>query len=318
MRELNFELYRRMYLIRKTEERISQIYSEDEMKTPLHMSIGEEAIAVGVCTALNPEDQVCGTYRSHGIYLAKTDETDKFFAELYGKATGLAKGKAGSMHLSAPELGFLGTSSIVASIIPIAAGAAFANKIQGNGKIVAVFFGDGAVDEGDFWETLNAACVMQLPLLFVYEDNDFAVHTPKSVRHGYRSITDIVSQFNCSVLKKETTDVELIYRVTLKARKLIEELQKPAFIYFRYYRYLEHVGIHEDFHCGYRSREEFEKWHKKDPVNLQKKKLLKIGIKEEMIREAERKIENQIENSIHLAKQAPFPECSELYKDLYT
>ena len=317
MLRLNLDLYRKLYLIRRAEEKIREHYMEDEMKTPMHMSMGEEAIAVGVCHALKAEDQVFGTYRSHGIYLAKTQKIDDFFAEMYGKDTALLKGKGGSMHMCAPESGFMGTSAIMASIIPVAVGAAFANKQQGNDKLVAVFFGDGATDEGAFWESLNVACLMKLPVLFVCEDNGLAVHTATSERQGYASITDIVSKFNCNVLKENTTDAEVIYKLTRQAIKLIKTAQIPCFMHLRYYRYLEHVGINEDFDAGYRTREQFEKWYKKDPVNLQRKKLLQQDIKEEEIIKFEREIDNQIENSLRLAKEAPFAEVSELYKGVF-
>lgn len=316
MTNLNLELYKKLYLIRKTEERIIEHYYEDEMKTPMHMSMGEEAIVAGICHALKREDQAFGTYRSHALYLAKTLETDLFFAELYGKETGLAKGKAGSMHLCAPEAGLLGTSAIVGSIIPVAAGAAYANKIRGDDRIVAVFFGDGATDEGAFWESLNVACLMRLPILFVCEDNRLAVHTPISKRHSYNSIIDIVSKFNCHAFEEKTTDVEVIYELTCKAIKLLNSTQRPSFLHLKYYRYLEHVGVNEDFDAGYRSREEFEKWFKKDPINLQRKKLLKLGIEEE-VRKLEKEIDNQINNSIAKAKEAPFAKQYELYKGVF-
>jgi TPP-dependent pyruvate/acetoin dehydrogenase alpha subunit len=316
MPNLNLELYRKLYLARRAEEKIRQHYMEDEMKTPMHMSMGEEAIAVGVCQALKAEDHVFCTYRSHAIFLAKTQKTDDFFAEMYGKDTALLKGKGGSMHMCAPEFGFMGTSAIVASIIPVAVGAAFANKRKDNGKVVAVFFGDGAIDEGDFWESLNVACLMKLPVLFVCEDNELAVHTATSKRRGYASITDIVSKFNCNVLKENTTDAEVIYELTRQAIRLIKTNQMPCFMHLRYYRYLEHVGVNEDFDAGYRSREEFEEWYKKDPVSLQREKLLKNGVREEEIIKFERETNNQIENSIRLAKEAPFSEASELYKDV--
>lgn len=312
---LNLDLYKKLYLARRAEGEIREHYMEDEMKTPMHMSMGEEAIAVGICHALKAEDQVFATYRSHAIYLAKTQKIDDFFAEMHGKDTALLKGKGGSMHMCAPESGFMGTSAIVASIIPVAVGAAFANKQQDNGKLVTVFFGDGALDEGNFWESLNVACLMKLPVLFVCEDNGFAVHTATSKRQGYASITDIVAKFNCNVLREETTDVEVIYELTRKAVKLIRTSQMPCFMHLRYYRYLEHVGVDEDFDAGYRSREEFEEWYKKDPVNLQRKKLLQQGGKEEEIIKIEKEIDNQIENSIRLAKEAAFSEVSEVYKD---
>jgi len=157
MTNLNFhlELYKKMCLIRKAEEAIIKNYPSDEMKTPMHMSMGEEAIVVGVCQSLGPKSQTFGTYRSHALYLATSQDTDGFFAEMYGKKTGVVKGKGGSMHLSYPEKGLMATSAVVASTIPAAVGSAYANKYLKNGKIVGIFFGDGAVDEGVFWESLN-------------------------------------------------------------------------------------------------------------------------------------------------------------------
>jgi len=236
---------------------------------------------------------------------------------MYGKITGGARGKAGSMHLSSPEAGFMGASAIVASNIPVAVGAAFANKFKNNNKIVAVFFGDGALDEGNFWESLNIACLMKLPILFICEDNGFAVHTSTPQRHGYKSITDIVSKFNCNVFKDNTTDVEKIYKISYQAIKSIIKTSKPSFLYLKYYRYLEHVGINEDFDAGYRPKKEFEKWYKKDPIGLQRKKLLKSGIKEKTIMKIEKEIDLKIVKSIKLAKKATFARSSEIYKDVF-
>jgi len=317
MPKLNFDLYKKLYLIRSAEKSIQKYYFENEMRTPMHMSMGEEAIVAGICLALGKDSQVFGTYRSHGLYLAKTGETDKFFAEMYGKETGGAKGKAGSMHLSLPEMGMMGTSAIVAGVISVAVGASFANKRKKNNKTTAVFFGDGAIDEGSFWESLNIACLMQLPVLFVCEDNGFAVHTPNTLRHGYKSIADIVSKFDCNVLKTETTDAETIYNLAKKAIGLIKKNKRPCFLYAKYYRYLEHVGVNEDFSAGYRSKKEFEKWQKKDPIDLQRKKLLNLGVTEEKVKELEKVIDGQIENSIKSAKQAPFAEVAEAYKDVF-
>ncbi len=312
--ELNLELYRKLYLIRRAEEKIQEHYSEDEMKTPMHMSMGAEAISAGVCHALGPESQVLGTYRSHALFLAKTGDTDDFFAEMYGKKTASLKGKGGSMHLCSPDYGFMITSAIVASAIPVAVGCAFANKRADNDKIVAVFFGDGAVDEGAFWESFNLACLMRLPILFVCEDNRLAVHTPKSMRHGYDSITDVLSNFDCLVLQKKTTDVEVIYIATHQLIEQIQAEQMPCFLHLHYYRYLEHVGINQDFDAGYRSRDEFEEWYKIDPIRLQRTKLKGLGYSEQGIRRLEKGIEEQINNSHTMAQNAPFVESSELYK----
>jgi acetoin:2,6-dichlorophenolindophenol oxidoreductase subunit alpha len=315
MKELNLALYRKLYLIRRAEDAIREHYTSDAMKTPMHMSTGGEAICAGVCHALRPQDQIIGTYRSHGIYLAKTGETDKFFAEMYGRESGMAKGKAGSMHLTAPEAGLICTSAIVGTTIPVALGAAFANREKQLDKTVAVFFGDGAIDEGVFWETLNSACGMRLPLIFVCEDNGFAVHVPKMQRHGYKSIADVVSRFECDVYGSESTDVEEIHNLAAKAIANAREKKRPAFLHLKYYRYLEHVGVNEDFNQGYRDRKEYETWRAKDPLELQRKKLLKF-MSEPEIRSVEAAIDAQVKESVKRAEQAPFPRPEELYEDV--
>jgi acetoin:2,6-dichlorophenolindophenol oxidoreductase subunit alpha len=316
MVDTNLELYRKMFLIRKTEEAIREHYFDDEMKTPMHMSMGSEAISAGVCQALSPRDQILGTYRSHGIYLAKTMEVRRFFAEMYGRATGTSKGKAGSMHLIAPEHGLLCTSAIVASTIPVAIGVAFANKMQKNGIRTAVFFGDGAIDEGAFWESLNAACLWNLPVMFVCEDNGLAVHTPAHRRHGYHDITDIVAGFDCDVYCSDSTDAEVIFALAREALERMGRDLRPAFMHLKYYRYLEHVGVNEDFNAGYRKRDEFDEWSKKDPLPLQRGKLL-ISRDLADIEVIEKQITKEIEDALIEAGQAPFPEDNVLIEDVY-
>lgn len=315
MKELNFSLYQKVYLIRHAEALIRERYASDAMKTPMHMSTGAEAIAAGVCQALGAQDQVIGTYRSHGIYLAKTGETDRFFAEMYGRATGMAKGKAGSMHLTAPEAGLICTSAIVGTTIPVALGAAYANRQNKQDRVVAVFFGDGAIDEGVFWESINIACGMRLPVLFVCEDNDFAVHVPRSQRHGYRLITDIVSRFECSVFSSDSTDAEVIHGLAAEAIAAMRSSSKPSFLHLKYYRYLEHVGVNEDFNQGYRDRSEYERWRAKDPVELQRKKVLR-WYSEDELQSAEAAINRQVAESVRKAELAPFSGSAELYEDV--
>ena len=311
------KIYKKLYLIRKSEELIIKHYGEDEMKTPMHMSMGEEAIVAGVIAALQKKDQVFGTYRSHALYLAKTDDADNFFAELYGKVTGSARGKAGSMHLAEPSKGMMLTSAVVGTTIPVAVGAALANKSQRNKKIVAGFFGDGAVDEGVFWESLNFACLKKLPILFVCEDNNLAIHSPTNQRTGYKSIAKVVSQLDCNVTISETTDVFEVYKM---AHEMIEKMKKtgrPGFLHLKYYRYLEHVGVNEDFHFGYRSKREFLKWKKIDPLLIARKHLLKNKVEEKDIIALENMIERTLVRSINKAKKAPYPAEKELFTDIY-
>lgn len=316
-KELNLELYKKLYLIRRSEEKIIEHYKEDKMKTPMHMSMGEEAIVAGICHSLNKKDQVFGTYRSHALYLAKTEDVFNFFAEMYGKADSFLKGKGGSMHLCAPDHGFMGTSAIVASGIPVAVGAAFANKIAKNNKIVAVFFGDGATDEGVFWESLNVASYMKLPVLFVCEDNGLAVHTHASKRQGYKAITDIVSQYECYAFKENSTDVEVIYDLSCKAIELMKTSGKPCFLHLKYYRYLEHVGVNYDFDAGYRPKDEFEEWYKKDPVKLQREKLLKMGCSEKEVKSLEGEIDTAVIDVVSKVDKLPFADKNELYKEIF-
>lgn len=311
---LNF--YKQLFLIRSAEEKIVAEYQFDEMKTPMHMSMGEEAIVVGVTQALGSNSQTFGTYRSHALFLAVTQNTDQFFSEMYGRKAGAVKGKGGSMHLSCPEKGLMATSAVVASTIPVAVGSAYSNKYLKNGKIVAVFFGDGAVDEGVFWESLNIACLMRLPIIFICEDNGFAVHSKTVKRRGYKSLMNIVKNFNCKVISTDSTDVEEIYKISKKAVTFVKINNQPVFLNLKYYRYLEHVGVNKDFDVGYRSKIEFGKWLKKDPIKLQKERLLKMNINNTQIEKLEEEIMNKIERSINLAKNSPFPESKETYRDV--
>jgi TPP-dependent pyruvate/acetoin dehydrogenase alpha subunit len=182
---------------------------------------------------------------------------------------------------------------------------------------VACFFGDGATEEGVFWESINAASLMKLPLLFVCEDNELAVFTKKAHRRGYESLPAILKHFGCSVLADSTTDVERIYDRTREAIGAMKGKQQPCFLHLSYYRYLEHVGVCEDFHCGYRNREEFESWLKADPIKIQREKLLKLGCSQEELRTLEAETEQQIARSIELARQAPYPDKEELCRQVY-
>jgi len=316
-KKLNIDLYKKVYLIRAAEEKIIKHYPEDDMKTPVHLSLGQEAISAGVCHSVGKSDQIFGFYRSHGVYLSLTLETDKFFAEMYGKETGIAKGKAGSMHLSSVEHNFLGSSAVVATIIPVAVGAALANKMSKNNNFVFVFVGDGAVDEGVFWESINFACLKNLPVLFVYEDNNYAIHSPASDRHSYKSILEIVEKFGCNIFEENTTDPEKIYNIALDAVKKSKENNMPSFLSLKYYRYLEHVGIYPDFKFGYRSEEEYKKWLEIDPVKVQRAKLLKLYCNEIEVSEIEKSIDDQIEKSYQYAKKSNFAPVSELYEDVF-
>jgi len=313
---LHKELYRKVYTVRMAEERIRADYMGDEMKTPVHLSLGEEGLVTGVVQALTATDKVFGTWRNHALYLTKGGSLDDFFCELYGRETGIACGKAGSMHLSSPEHGFLASSAVVGSILPVALGAAYAQKAQGTGDIAAVFFGDGATEEGVFWETLNYASLAKLPLLFVCEDNGLAIHSHIENRQSY-DIATTVGTFNLPVFTSDSTDAGEINELAARAAAAVRKGEGPAFLLFKYLRYLEHVGVNEDFSAGYRCKEDCADWFDRDPVLVQRANALKAGATEAEIAALENEIKAAIEAAVAKATASAFPALDELRKDVY-
>ena len=309
------ELYEAIFLIRSVEEAVRRLYPSDVMKTPVHLSIGQEAIVAGVCLALKRTDHVFGTYRNHALYLAKGGDIDKFFAELFGRIDGAAKGKAGSMHISAPEAGFMASSAIVSSIIPVALGDAYSSLYQGRQAITAVFFGDGATEEGVFWESLNFASLKNLPLLFVCENNELAIHAHLRDRQSY-SIPDVCRGFNLNVFSQNLRDPMEIHLMAREAVGFIRASQRPALIHLRYHRHLEHVGIAEDFNCGYRCKEDYADWYASDPVVLQRESLLALGMDDERILEIEAAIAAKVESSLRKGLESSYPGACELLEDV--
>ncbi len=308
----NQELYRRLYRIRSVEERIAEVYPTDRIKSPVHLSIGQEAASVGVCAALHAHDTVFGTYRGHALYLAKGGSLREMVAELYGKESGCTRGKGGSMHLAAPDVGVMGTSAIVASTIPHAVGYAYAMKLKRRPSIVAVFFGDGAVEEGAFTESLNFAVVQQLPVLFVCENNGYSIHTPLEKRQATPSIRDRVSAYGLGTARVEDGDV---FRILDSAHTMTHQIrggEGPKFVEYCAYRWREHVGPSEDFETGYRSREEAQPWFDRDPV-LEVRRLLERGVCESVHEE----VAMEIDEAFEFAESSDFPASEELLTQNY-
>jgi acetoin:2,6-dichlorophenolindophenol oxidoreductase subunit alpha len=312
------ELYQRLYLARKCEDTIIKLYPEDEMRSPMHMSYGQESIPAGVCQALKSEDPIYTTYRSHAAYLAKTMECRKFFAELYGKTTGTARGKSGSMHLALPSKGHYGATAIVASNLPLAVGTAYAIKYRKQPLVACAFFGDGAMDEGSFWESINIAALQQVPVMFICEDNGYAVHTPTSARQGFKDVMNILKGFEIDVYQLDNDDPLRIYQIASEASSLCRKTFRPAFLKISCYRYLEHVGINEDFGEKYRDKSKFDDWQSRDSVAIQRERILKDGLSVQEVESLERKIEVEIEEAVAAAKEAPEPSNNELLKGVLT
>jgi TPP-dependent pyruvate/acetoin dehydrogenase alpha subunit len=309
-------LYRTLLLIRQAEEAIRAHYASDDMKTPVHLGIGGEAISVGVCHCLPAKARTFGTYRNHALYLAMTGDVDGFFAELFGKASGPGKGKAGSMHLCRPDRGLTATSAVVATTIPLAVGSALANAYRKDPTPVAVFFGDGAAEEGVFWESINFACLHRLQILFVCEDNGLAIHAQASERRGYRSLIDVLQGFRCTVASADGSDVPAVVEATRHMLSRMRQDRQPGFLHLPYFRLLEHVGIQEDFSAGYRSRPSSEEWKQIDPVERMRAELEALGYPSSDLEAVKTSIDEQIAAGIARARAAAYPPAEALYQDV--
>lgn len=310
---LEEKLYASIYRIRRVEEVVCDVYPSDKIRSPVHLSIGQEAVSAGVCEALLPEEAVYGTYRSHATYLAKGGDLRKMIAELYGKDAGCCRGKGGSMHLIDPAVGALGGSAIVATNIPHAAGHAYADKIRGRKRATVAMFGDGAVEEGVFYETLNFAALKKLPMIFVCENNSYAIHSPLLTRQPLDNISARAAVFGIPTEIIDDGDVFKIYDAVKRAATAIREGKPgPFFIECKIYRWMEHVGIGEDWKFGYRTRDEAEAWLEKDPV-----KVCGALIDEKRREEINQQIEEEICDAFAFAESTPFPDLKELYTDVY-
>lgn len=318
MLTLSIDLYHRLFFVRTCEDFIIKHYPENEMRTPMHMSYGQEHVPVGVCRGLEGKGNIFGSYRSHAGFLAQTMDSDFFFGELYGRTTGYANGKGGSMHLAQPEKGYLMSSGIVASPISVAVGAAFANRELKTKNYAVVFFGDGATDAGSFYESINIASLFKLPVFFICEDNELAVLSRPEERRGYKNISDVISQFDCLVLEDDSFDVESVYQKTQTALAEIKNDPKPVFMNIKCHRYLEHVGIGTDWEYLYASELDFEIAVKsKDALAAQRKRIISQGFVNSKLIKLENEWRAKIENSVERAKKAGVSQISNLYHGVF-
>lgn len=312
------KFYRTMVTIRKAEERIAVVYRpEQQIRFPTHLCVGQEAIATGVCAALRSDDLALGYYRSHGYFLAKGGNLKKMMAELYGKATGTSHGKGGSMLLSDPSIGLLGSSAIVGGGIPIATGVALGIKLQNQDRVAVSFFGDAAIEEGVFHESMNFASLKKLPVIFVCENNFYAVRSHIRSRQPHETIYKRAEAYAMPGVRVDGNDVRAVFQATEEAVERARNGGGPTLIEALTYRWLEHVGPEED--KDYRPQEEKEHWkNQKCPVDNFKKILLKEGILSvEQNATIEKEVDREIEDAIRFAKESPFPDASEIYTDVY-
>jgi len=317
-REQMLKLHHEMLRIRLVEETIADRYAEQEMRCPVHLSIGQEAIAVGVCQALRRTDRVFSTHRCHAHYLAKGGDLKAMLAEIYGKAAGCIGGRGGSMHLMDPEKGMISSVPIVASSIPLAAGVALSDQLDGNGNVSVAFIGDASVEEGIFHETANFASLRKLPLLFVCENNLYSVYTPLRQRQPDRVLAEVAYAHGLRAIAADGNNVGAVFRATGEAVNHARSGYGPTFLVFDTYRWREHCGPNYDNNLGYRTEEEYEEWRARCPIELHRRQLqslhlLSDGKEQEMISELKREIDVAFE----FAKAAPLPEPSQASAYVY-
>jgi len=290
--------YRSLYRIRRTEEEVAKAYPTDKIKSPVHLSIGQEAVSVAVCEALRPEDTVFGTYRGHASYLAKGGGLKQMVAELYGKSGGCTKGKGGSMHLIDTSAGVMGTSAVVGTTVANAVGYAYTVKLRREKRVVVSFFGDGATEEGVFAESLNFAALKSLPIVFVCENNGYAIHTHQTKRQAVPRIAARAAAFGVVTHAFENDDAVEAARSGTAG---------PFFFECPTYRWREHVGPNEDWHLGFRKPEDAQRWKDRDQVRV-------VGamLSAEEREQIEAEVETEIREAFEFAENSPFPELSEL------
>ncbi len=317
-KEILISLYKAMLKIRRAEEKVAELYPSDKIQSPIHLCIGQEAISAGVCLAMKQSDHLYGTYRGHGVYLAKGGSMKQMFAELYAKDTGCAGGRGGSMHLIAPEVGLMGCSAIVASTIPLAVGDALATKMRKKNDVTVTFFGDGAIGEGVFFESLNFAALKKLPVVFVCENNNYAVHSRVSDRHKQTDLYKYAQPFGVPSKRLDGNDALLVYESMSDAIAKARKGSGPIFIEYMTYRIYEHVGPSKDHKEVYRETKKLKNAEKNDPViRLGKELRQKYKIPESVFAEWESELQKEVESAVQFAEKSPEPPASRLYEHIY-
>jgi TPP-dependent pyruvate/acetoin dehydrogenase alpha subunit len=315
------KLYTTMVRIRICEESLVEPILNGEIRCPVHLYTGQEAIATGVCAALSQNDYVFSSHRSHGHYLAKGGSIKELVAEIYGKEAGCSRGRGGSMHIIAPDMGMLGSAPIVAGTIPLALGAALASKIRNEKKVTVSFFGDGATGEGVLYESLNFAALKKLPIIFACENNFYSTHMPIRECRPESNIFEIGKPFCIESYRVDGNDILKVYEVSKKAVGRCRKGQSPVLIEFMTYRMRGHVGPDDNIqgtHRDIRSKGEVEAWRKKDPIRRFETFLTKNGLlKKEDLTRINQDIKAEVKEAHNYSKVSPYPNPQEVMKYVF-
>jgi TPP-dependent pyruvate/acetoin dehydrogenase alpha subunit len=314
--EKKIRMHKSLVRIRRAEEILADSYKQQEMRTPTHFGIGQEAVAVGVCEALRPDDVIYSHHRCHAHYLAKGGDLGGLVSELYGRESGCSRGRGGSVHLNDQRAGVVATSAVLGQTIGVAVGSALAFAMDGESRVAVSFFGEAACEEGIFYESLNFAAIRRLPVLFVCENNLYSTESPLSVRQP--SGTSLCERVRSFKIRAEEVDGNDVLSMYLAAEKAVSECRRgagPVFLECFTYRWREHVGPFFDYELKrtYRSREELEQWMAKCPVVRSAAHLTQTGLatQEEMAAWL-RQAEDEIQHAVEEAKKSPWPDPSTL------
>ena len=311
------ELYTTMLTIRRFEERVVTEFYAGNIFGFIHSYIGQEAIATGVCRHLTPQDRIVSHHRGHGHCIAKGADMKKMMAEIHGKKTGYCKGKGGSMHIADFSIGMLGADGIVGAGLPIATGAATAAQLEGDGHIAAVFFGDGACQEGEFHEALNLAAIWKLPLLFVCENNHYGVNTPASYALAAGEIVRMPHAYHIASKQVHGNDVLAVYEAAKEAVELLRSGQGPYFLECETYRWHKHY-LSEELE-DLRPPEELEAWAQRCPVTAFEAKLLRNDVLTRAdVARIDEEVMAQVEEAHQFALDSPYPEPEDALEDVYS
>ena len=311
------EMFRTMLMIRLFEERVATLITAGDVKTPCHLCIGQEAIATGVCAALERKDYIWGGHRSHGHYLAKGGDPKALMAEILGKSTGCSRGRGGSMHLFAADVGLLGTVPLVAATVPLAVGTGFASKLRGDRRVSISFFGDGAMEEGHFHESMNLASLYRLPVIFVCENNLYASHMPLLERRAADNLPKAGDAHGVPAVSLDGNDVIAVYQTAREAVDRARAGEGPTLIECRTYRWRGHVGASWDTDVGVKRRDELKDWLPRDPVARLRARLFELGAVQEDLDVIEQAVRLEIEDTVDFAQHSSYPNRSELVKQVF-
>lgn len=314
-RETYLYWYESMLLMRKFEEKAGQLYGQQKIRGFCHLYIGQEACASGAKTALTKDDKWITAYRDHGIPLALGTSPNAIMAELFAKSTGCSKGKGGSMHMFDKEVNFIGGHGIVGGQIPLGAGIAFAEKYNKTENLCMCYMGDGAVRQGSFHETLNMAMLYKLPVIFVIENNGYAMGTSVKRSSNVTELYTLGEAYDMPSEPVDAMDVEAVHEAVAKAAERARTGNGPTLLEFRTYRYKGHSMSDP---MKYRTREELEEYRLRDPIEQVRKRILDQSVAtEEELAQIDQKVKGQVDESVRFAEESPYPEPEEVFKDVY-